>query len=89
MTPARYDVPGTRGPRAVIARPTFPMPARFTVDAPPPPPPPKFLFTYAGKVGPIVKRFASEEAFTGYVDFWSAHVSPLLWVTPNEARGTL
>ena len=87
--PAQYDVPGTRGPKAVIPRPVDPHPPRFSVDTPPPPPEPKFAFTYAGMNGPVVKRFASEDAFLGYVEFWQANVSPVSWLSASIARGTL
>lgn len=89
MTPARYDVPGTRAPQVAIPRPVFPLPPRFTVDAPKPPAATPFTFSYSGNHGPMVKRFSSEDAFEGYVNFWAAHVSPVQWLSSHTARGTL
>jgi hypothetical protein len=59
------------------------------VDAPKPPTASPFLFHYTGNQGPVVKRFASEEAFEGYVNFWASNVAPVQWLTANTARGTL
>lgn len=51
--------------------------------------PAEFVFTYPGRVGPVVKRFTSVFAFDGYVSFWRERVGPVEWVSPMLCKGSM
>lgn len=51
--------------------------------------PTEWLFTYLGKLGPVVKRFQTVFQFDGYVGFWRQHVGPLEFVSPWCCKGAI
>lgn len=51
--------------------------------------PRRYVFSYAGNLGPVRKVFTSVSAFDGYVGFWRSHVSAVTFDSPWVARGSL